>query len=102
MAFNTRYGYFKYQLIHFGLSNTPVSFQVFINKILAKKLDIFIIIYPNNVFIYTKNQSQSHLNAVYWVLEQLLKYGVYVNLEKCSFHQDKFRFLGFVVSAKGI
>ena len=38
----------------FGLSNTPASFQGYINKILAKKLNVFIIVYLNNILIYIK------------------------------------------------
>ena len=48
----------------FGLSNIPISFQGYINKILAEKLNIFIIIYLNNIIIYTKNPGQAHINAV--------------------------------------
>ena len=39
----------------FGLSNAFASFQGYINKILAKKLNIFIIVYLNNIFIYIKD-----------------------------------------------
>ena len=39
----------------FGLSNTPASFQDYISKILAKKLNIFIIVYLDNILIYTKD-----------------------------------------------
>ena len=35
----------------FRLSNAPASFQGYINKILSKKLDIFVIIYLNDIFI---------------------------------------------------
>ncbi len=45
MAFRTRYGHFKYQVMPFGLSNMSASFQGFINKILAEKLDIFVVVY---------------------------------------------------------
>ena len=38
-----------------GLSNAPASFQDYINKILAKKLDIFVIIYLNDILIYIKD-----------------------------------------------
>ena len=41
----------------FGLCNAPASFQSYINKIMAKKLNIFIIIYLDNIFIYIKNPS---------------------------------------------
>lgn len=52
MAFYTRYSHFKYQVIPFDLSNTPASFQGYINKILTEKLDIFVIIYVDDILIY--------------------------------------------------
>ena len=55
MAFQTRYGHFEYQIILFGLPNITVSFQSYINKILTKKLDIIVIVYLDDIFIYTKN-----------------------------------------------
>ena len=48
----------------FELSNAPASFQDYINKILAKKFDIFVIIYLDDNFIYTKQSSQAHVDAV--------------------------------------
>ena len=63
-AFQTRYSHFKYQVMFFGLSNAPASFQGYINKILAKKLDVFIIVYLNDILIYTEDPSLSHVEAV--------------------------------------
>lgn len=42
----------------FGLSNAPTSFQGYINKILAEKLDIFVIIYLDNILICTETQDK--------------------------------------------
>ena len=53
-AFRTRYGHFEYQVMLFGLSNKSASFQGYINKILAKKLDVFVIVYLDDILIYTK------------------------------------------------
>ena len=39
----------------FKLSNPLANFQSYINKIFAKKLDIFVIVYLNDIFIYTKD-----------------------------------------------
>ena len=39
----------------FSFFNTLVIFQEYINKIFSKKLDIFIIIYLDNILIYIKN-----------------------------------------------
>ncbi len=43
-AFRTRYGHFEYQVMPFGPSNAAASYQGYINKILAEKLDIFVIV----------------------------------------------------------
>ena len=63
-AFKTWYGYFEYQVMPFGLSNAPASFQGYINKILAKKLDVFVIVYLDDILIYTEDESQGHVKAV--------------------------------------
>ena len=82
-AFRTRYGHFEYQVMPFGLTNAPASFQGFINKILAEKLDIFVIVYLDNILIYTDDDGDGHIAAVQWVLGQLRKYSLYANLKKC-------------------
>ena len=81
-----RYGHFKYQVMSFGLSNAPASFQRYINKILAEKLDVFVIMYIDDILIYIKDASQSHVEAVRWVLGELRKHGLFANLKKCRFH----------------
>ena len=45
----------------FGLSNTWVTIQEYVNKILVEKLDIFVIIYLDDILIYTKNPGQPHV-----------------------------------------
>ena len=101
-AFRTRYGHFEYQVMPFGLSNALATFQGYINKILAEKLDVFVIVYLDDILIYTEDPGQPHVDAVRWVLDQLRKYSLFANLKKCRFHQDEIRFLGYVVSSKGI
>ena len=86
----------------FGLFNTPITFQEYINKILAKKLDIFVIVYLDDILIYIKDPGQPHVEAVHWILEQLRKYSLFANLKKCYFHQDEVCFLGYVVLFKEI
>ena len=101
-SFRTKYGYFEYQFMPFGRSNTPATFQRYVNKILAEKLDIFVIVYLDDILIYIEDPGQPHVKAVCWVLDQLWKHSLFVNLKKCRFHQDEIRFLGYVVSFKGI
>ena len=102
MAFRTWYGHFKYQVLLFGLSNASVTFQGYVNKILAEKLDIFVIIYLDDILIYTEDPRQPHVEAVCWVLNQLRKHSLFANLKKCRFYQDEVRFLGYIVLSKKI
>ena len=86
----------------FGLSNAPASFQGYINKILAEKLDVFVIVYLDHVLIYIEDKGHGHVEAVQWVLDLLKKNGLFANLKKYWFHQDEVRFLEYVVSAQGL
>ena len=86
----------------FGLSNASATFQGYVNKILAEKLDIFVVVYLDDILIYTKDLGQPYVESVRWVLDQLWKHSFFANLKKCRFHQDEVRFLGYVVSLKGI
>ena len=101
-AFQTKYSHFEYQVMSFGFSNALASFQGYVNKILAEKLDIFVIMYVDDILIYTKDASQGHVKAVWWVLGELQKHGLFANLKKCRFHQEEVRFLGYIVSSQGI
>ena len=49
----------------FNLTNAPASFQGYINKILAEKLNIFIIVYLDDILIYTDNDGDGHVAAVW-------------------------------------
>ena len=48
----------------FGLTNAPANFQGYINKILAEKLDIFVIVYLDDILIYTEDDGDGHVAAV--------------------------------------
>lgn len=64
IAFCTKYSHSEYQVISFSLSNTPASFQGYINKVLAKKLNIFVLIYLDDILICTKDSGQPHVDIV--------------------------------------
>ena len=54
-AFQTKYNHFEFQMMLFGLFNALASLQSYIYKLLAKNLNIFVIVYLNDIFIYTKD-----------------------------------------------
>ena len=85
----------------FGLTNAPAVFQHMANDIFRDFLDIFTIVYLDDILIYSKTQEE-HDEHVRQVLRRLREYGLYAKLEKCSFGQNQVEFLGYVVSSDGI
>ena len=65
MAIKTQYDNFKYHVILCDLSNATAIFQEYVKKIFIEKHDIFVIVYLNNILIYTKDLGQPHVKAVY-------------------------------------
>ena len=49
----------------FDLTNAPAMFQNYINKILAEKLNVFIIVYLNKILIYTKSKVEEYIQAIW-------------------------------------
>ena len=70
----------------FSLTNALASFQGYINKILAEKLNIFVIVYLDDILIYIKDDWDGHVAAIRWVLKQFKKLLLYANLKKYRFH----------------
>jgi hypothetical protein len=70
MVFNTRYSFFETLVIPFGLSNALATFQIRINKILYLYLDVFYIIYINDILVYSNDllEYKKHVKKVLYVL----------------------------------
>jgi len=71
------------------------------NKIFSDLLDIYMIVYLNNILIYSDNMID-HRKHVKEVLRRLQKNNLYVSLAKSIFYQDKIKFLGFVLDSDGL
>ena len=55
----------------FGFANALTAFQLYINKCLAKKLDVFVIVYLDDILIYSNKKKAKYEAAARWILEQL-------------------------------
>ena len=63
---------YEYLIMLFKLINTPVIFQIYINNVLRKHLDVFVMIYLDDILVYLKNETD-HKVHVKKVLEALKK-----------------------------
>ena len=84
------------------LFNILVSFQDYINNFLANKLNVFNIIYVDNIFIYIKNSNKTHIDIIWWVLDILQKYRYFVNLKKYWFYKNQVHFYGYIILVQKI
>jgi hypothetical protein len=100
-AFRTRYGHYEYQVMPFGLSNAPATFQAYINDALAGLVDVICVVYLDDILIYSSDPRQ-HISHVCQVLERLRQYNLFAKLSKCSFHTKTVEFLGYVISTTGV
>ena len=100
-TFRTRYGAYKYKVLPFGLTNEPATFQRYINDILFVYLDVFCTAYLDDILIYS-NDIAKHNGHVKLILQKLNDAGLQADINKCEFNVTKTRYLGFIISTKGI
>jgi ABC-type amino acid transport substrate-binding protein len=100
-AFNTRYGQYVFRVLPFGLCNAPPTFQKMMNDVLADCLDKFVLVYLDDILIYSKSASD-HERHVKYVLKKLQDAQLVINQKKCSFYKRQVSFLGYKVSGHGI
>ena len=56
-SFHTHYGFYEWLVMPFGLTNAPAVFQQFVNTVFANLLDVCIIVYLNNILIYSEDKA---------------------------------------------
>ena len=100
-AFCTCYDSFEWLVMPFGLLNAPSAFQRFMNDVFSDLLDKCVVIYLNDILIYSKDKSL-HTQHIKEVLQHLCKFGLYAKAEKCKFHTDTTEYLGYVLSPSGL
>ena len=100
-AFRTRYGHYEYTVLPFGMCNAPATFMRLMHDIFMPYLDEFVIIYLDDLCIYSKSEEE-HVEHVRKVLELLRKHQLYAKTSKCAFGVPEIEFLGHIVSDKGI
>jgi hypothetical protein len=84
-----------------GLTNAPVAFQRFVNTVFADMLDVCVIVYLDDILIYSQDLA-SHKKHVREVLRRLRNHRLYAKPEKCEFHSTSVEYLGYLLSPDGL
>ena len=76
----------------FDLTNAPSTFMRLMNHVLQAFLGNFIVVYFDDILVYRKSLEE-HVDRLKFGLEVLRKEKLFANFKKCSFCNEKGKFL---------
>jgi len=97
----TRYGSHEFLVMPFGLTNAPATFCTLMNDIFRKWLDDFVVVYIDNILIYSSSMEE-HVEHLRKVFQRLRESKLYAKLEKCKFRVTKVNFLEHKITQEGL
>ena len=100
-AFCTHYGSFKWHVMPFRLTNVPAAFQHFMNDIFGDLLDVCMLVYLDDLLIYSDSEKE-HIWHVREVLHRLQQHNKNTLANKCFFHVQTVKYLGYILSPSGL
>ena len=100
-TFITRRGAFKFKVLPFGLSNAPAVFQRLMNMVMQGLTWEACLVFLDDIIVISSTFEQ-HLDRLSAVFGRLGSANLKLKPSKCKLFQLKVKFLGSVVSAKGI
>lgn len=100
-AFSIRNGLWQFTVMPFGLCNAPATFERLMEKILHKLLFEICLVYLDDIIIFGKSFEEM-LKRLKQVFLCLRSSNLKVNPKKCFFFKKEIKYLGYLVSEKGI
>jgi hypothetical protein len=94
-------GFYEFNSMPFGLSNAPATFQRLMERCLH---DIHLeqcLIYLDDIIVFSPTLEE-HMTRLEAVFERLQRFGLRLKASKCQFLQEKVKYLGHIVSARGV
>jgi hypothetical protein len=100
-AFKTHNGHWEFKVMPFGLTNAPATFQAAMNAIFEKLLRKGVLIFMDDILIYTETLEQ-HKQILQEVFQFLLDNKLFLKQFKCFFAQPQLEYLGHIISGAGV
>jgi len=97
----SRYGQFKYCIIQVGLSNSPATFQAYVDDCLWALIEDLAVSYLDDILIYSTHVEE-HEEHVRHVLQRHQEFGPHGNAEQCQVGVSEVRFRGFLITPNGV
>ncbi|KAM2589505.1 hypothetical protein TB1_046426 [Malus domestica] len=100
-AFTTDKGLYCYKVMPFGLKNAGATYQRLINSMFAEQIRKSMEVYVYDMLVKSKHADQ-HITNLSETFTILKRYRMRLNLNKCAFSVGSGKFLGFIISQRGI
>jgi len=100
-AFITEEANLYYKVMPFGLKNDGATYQRLMDRVFQPLLGKTVEVYVDDIIVKSPN-AQQHSADLAQVFKALRTYNIRLNLEKCTFGVDGGKFLGFMLTQRGI
>jgi hypothetical protein len=100
-TFKCRFDHYQYQIMFFELTNSSITFQIYINKTIHSYLDVFVLMYINDLLMFF-SFIEKHIQHVKLMLQRLRQFNLDFKLSKCNFHVFHVNFLDFRMNLEEI
>ena len=94
-------GLYCYKVMPFGLKNAGATYQRLVNYMFSHQIGRNMEVYVDDMLVKSKEEA-NHLYSLKETFSTLRKYNTKLNLAKCVFAVTSGKFLGFMVSQRGI
>ncbi|XP_071051474.1 uncharacterized protein [Onthophagus taurus] len=94
-------GLFQFTRMPFGLHNAPATWQRLIDQVIGADLEPRAFVYLDDIVVVTST-FQEHVETLREVLRRLRVAGLTVSREKCQWVRPELKYLGYVVSSRGL
>ena len=97
LPFITHKGLFEPTVMFFGLTNSPTTFQQFMNDSFHDMIiEEWLVMYMDDLLIYCSNTT-THTERTKWALQHMIELDLHLKLEKCTFAAFEVEYLGMIV-----
>ena len=100
-SFITHEGLYCYKVMPFGLKNARATYQRLMNHVLQDHIGKNVEVYVDDIIVKSQ-KSEQHARDLEQILDTLDKYKIKLNPDKCVFGVKAGKFLGFMISHRGI
>ncbi|KAM1567068.1 hypothetical protein ACFX1Z_045668 [Malus domestica] len=100
-SFTTNRGLYCYKVMPFGLKNVGATYQRLVNSMFTEQIGKNMEVYVDDMLVKSKHADQ-HITNLYETFTILKRYRMRLNPNKCAFGVGSGKFLGFMISQRGI